>query len=512
MVRARRLWSLQSQLRSVTLADALNLRVVGFAFICAWALIVFFSTLIHYSSRSGIAHLNTTKAFAAVGMVLILCAAASFSAWFEGLLRKRLFRLALPCVLAASTVFLTLVEAGLFMQPWCLVASLIVGVCLALLLILWGEVFMRLEPARCAVAVMAALPLAALIVPVVTVMPPLIALSLTALLPLVSWLVVERDLRRPLGGQGQAHTRMRQRHFLVRAAVSAAFMGLAQGVMYAVFLTVGPVWDGGAYEWVFLAAALLSVVVISATLLSRQAADYGLAFRLVLCVLAIGFLLLPLLGGTLLSGSGLGISGAPNGNATGVTGVLGEGGVFCASTLAFIGYCVVRLFAWIVITRVAQAYQLSAVVAFGYGIGAVLVGDLAGYVLGNILLAAGVLAAPWLHLMSCIAVCTLFFSYLFIFDSRGVMRLTSASNSSEGDRHPFRNRCEEVAHNYRLTQREQEILVLLAKGRSLPRIQQELHVSAGTANTHQSRIYRKLGIHDRQELLDLIEDLPTHGS
>ena len=55
-----------------------------------------------------------------------------------------------------------------------------------------------------------------------------------------------------------------------------------------------------------------------------------------------------------------------------------------------------------------------------------------------------------------------------------------------------------------LTSREEQVALLLLKGRSLPYIQQELSISEGTAKTHVSHIYRKCGVHTRQEFLDLI--------
>lgn len=66
-------------------------------------------------------------------------------------------------------------------------------------------------------------------------------------------------------------------------------------------------------------------------------------------------------------------------------------------------------------------------------------------------------------------------------------------------------KCEHIAKVGKLTKREAEVLTLIARGRSTPRIQEELHVSANTVNTHTSHIYQKLGIHSRQELLDLVD-------
>jgi DNA-binding NarL/FixJ family response regulator len=52
-----------------------------------------------------------------------------------------------------------------------------------------------------------------------------------------------------------------------------------------------------------------------------------------------------------------------------------------------------------------------------------------------------------------------------------------------------------------LTPREEEVLVLVARGRSNGEIADELHMSAATAKTHVSRILAKLGARDRSQLV-----------
>ena len=48
---------------------------------------------------------------------------------------------------------------------------------------------------------------------------------------------------------------------------------------------------------------------------------------------------------------------------------------------------------------------------------------------------------------------------------------------------------------------KQEVLVLVARGRSNAEIADELHMSAATAKTHVSRILTKLGARDRSQLV-----------
>lgn len=61
-----------------------------------------------------------------------------------------------------------------------------------------------------------------------------------------------------------------------------------------------------------------------------------------------------------------------------------------------------------------------------------------------------------------------------------------------------------VAKRHGLTGREQEILELLLIGRSRPRIAESLCVSENTINSHIQHIYRKVGVHGLQELLDYV--------
>lgn len=56
-----------------------------------------------------------------------------------------------------------------------------------------------------------------------------------------------------------------------------------------------------------------------------------------------------------------------------------------------------------------------------------------------------------------------------------------------------------------LTARENEIMALICKGRSKRYIAEHLFISENTVKTHTRRLYEKLGVHGRQELLDRID-------
>lgn len=64
--------------------------------------------------------------------------------------------------------------------------------------------------------------------------------------------------------------------------------------------------------------------------------------------------------------------------------------------------------------------------------------------------------------------------------------------------------CLAVALRCGLTPREEDVLRLLAQGRSAPAIADMLSVQVSTVKSHIAQIYRKAGVNTRQELIDLL--------
>lgn len=62
-----------------------------------------------------------------------------------------------------------------------------------------------------------------------------------------------------------------------------------------------------------------------------------------------------------------------------------------------------------------------------------------------------------------------------------------------------------MAEEYSLTQRETEVLLLMANGRDIPAISKMLVLSQNTIRTHCKHIFAKMHVHTRQECLDIIE-------
>ena len=67
---------------------------------------------------------------------------------------------------------------------------------------------------------------------------------------------------------------------------------------------------------------------------------------------------------------------------------------------------------------------------------------------------------------------------------------------------------DDIARRCALTPREVEIALLIVKGYTLPMIGERLFISTDTVRSHSKKLYKKLGIHKKQELIALVE---RHG-
>lgn len=72
------------------------------------------------------------------------------------------------------------------------------------------------------------------------------------------------------------------------------------------------------------------------------------------------------------------------------------------------------------------------------------------------------------------------------------------------------DRCEELGAAYSLTEREIEILGLIAQRKSRIEIEQGLFLSQNTIKTHVRHLYAKLGVHSKEDVYELFEQSKTH--
>ena len=68
-------------------------------------------------------------------------------------------------------------------------------------------------------------------------------------------------------------------------------------------------------------------------------------------------------------------------------------------------------------------------------------------------------------------------------------------------------KCKVACEQYRLSPREREVLLILLRGRDAKYIMNQFYISQSTAKTHIYNIYKKFGVHSRQDLIDFVEEI-----
>ena len=92
----------------------------------------------------------------------------------------------------------------------------------------------------------------------------------------------------------------------------------------------------------------------------------------------------------------------------------------------------------------------------------------------------------------------------------GVAELAEQARRSR--REQLAERCVRLARERQLSPRELEVLALAVDGMSATQISQRLCIAPGTLKSHTRRIYRKCGVHRREELLALLEQMPPDAN
>ena len=278
-----------------------------------------------------------------------------------------------------------------------------------------------------------------------------------------------------LASQPQGNTYV---EFLLRSAVAAVLFGIVVGLMNYTSQGGASAGDNMSFAFMFLGATEVPVLLLFAyfqfhsgdSVPKQRFAHMYLAAILVLFV----SLLLA--------------------NATQTHQEL-----FAVIGLA--GYVCLKMAFWTLFASIVYASGVSAVTVFCIGEGCQAAGLFAGSLLSGVIPTANGYA-----LVDSIAIGVLILTYIFVLNDRKVYAiLYEPAPAVIDERARFQARCEEIATQYSLSKRETEVFLLMARGHSAARMAEDLYVSTGTVNSHVKSIYRKMGIHSKQELLNIVE-------
>lgn len=405
---------------------------------------------------------------------------------------------------------------------WVYAAAVLSGFGTAGLMLLWAEVYRDIPPTLAKQrTIPASVATGVLYYLLICMLPHLVGIAVTMLLPVIS--VAFLYLTRRMGPGSDADVTEQSSGIVepsanatggfvpkkgffnvVRGAVSARFaifIGiycLAPGFIRSYTSVLPFASTGGIGEAMFSGVAVVLVVLAVASIVLFGETKIDLAYKFVVPLMAAGLLLLPF---------------------------LSAGQETLAAVVIMSGYTLLEIYVWASLTDLAANASAPTAMVFGLGKSCMNVGLLVGTFLGlnfgssSSMLLVGVMV---------------FIVYLFIAmesalspgigvalplgqqdnvenrnravkSNKVTIEEAAQLNLSEIFNVILNERCSAVAARYGLSARETEVLGLLARGRSLQAIADDLCVAYSTVKTHTDRIYAKTGVHSRQDLIALLE-------
>jgi DNA-binding CsgD family transcriptional regulator len=166
---------------------------------------------------------------------------------------------------------------------------------------------------------------------------------------------------------------------------------------------------------------------------------------------------------------------------------------------------------WLYPSELSHRYRISPLLTFGFFVGFSALGTSVYTIYHMVIDTTNV---P-IYLTAVINIACSLIGFFLLINDKQMKKIALVDNlESEGEhsKPPSRSgafimRCKKAADIFLLSQREYEILILLAKGRNASYIQKELFIAEGTAKTHMRNIYRKMNVHNQQALMDFVENL-----
>lgn len=191
----------------------------------------------------------------------------------------------------------------------------------------------------------------------------------------------------------------------------------------------------------------------------------------------------------------------------------GTGAAFCANLCTFAAQMCLDILTLIYFCELSQRGAIPAPLAIGLGRsfleGGLCLGSLVGQAVSALMRTQAIELAPVLLGLGFLVTTA---SMVAMSDpiappaQNGPDQAGADDETIELVQQLHQSRRDAIAERYGLSEREREVLGYLAKGRSTPYIRNELCISKSTANRHVEHIYAKMGIHSRQELINIVEN------
>lgn len=456
------------------------------------AILVFFLGLGLYRAWIELVFVTPTFLFPAAGVathdmydivmsITLLACAASFKRLGPLFGKKWFYAVAVLLMLAATILLPASMFAPGLAVPlgWAAVVSGGVGTAFAILL--WSELYGCLNPFRVALYYSGSLVVAAAVIYLSRSMDFAAFFAVAIALPLMSLGMAAAGFRslpsERLPRSEPASFAIPWRVIFIMGVYAFAY-GLKETDLYQ--SAFGP---HSSFGVVFVSALIFLLVVVRG-----RRFQFSFIFRVALPLAVCAFLVVP---------------------------SIGDWGAFVTDFCIGASYTAFSIFVMVVMANFCYRYGASAVLLFGIERGLRALVMLAGRhtdrflhrsfeaATGDVVLSAIVIVAVVIATMMLLSDRDLAGRWGLALPGMGSVEDARAETA----RDELVDRCSQAAQRYGLSQREEEVLRLLAQHKKVGSIEQELFISNNTAKTHIRHIYRKLDVHSRDELVALLGEM-----
>lgn len=354
--------------------------------------------------------------------------------------------------------------------------NVLIGAGTALLILLWSELYSGLPRKESSIFYSGSFVVAAVIFYCVSVVDAVVQMAVVTLLPLLSTAMLRLSVKL-LPNQAEEVKESADSHwsFPWRPSILLA--------VYAFVSTLSRSMSFDANNVGILGMLLISLIVLACNIALFDRFDARMLYKVTPPLIIAGLLLISFFEGF----DGIG------------------------SILINAGYSGFIILAFIVLSNISYTYGVTAIWLFGLTRAfRVLASTVAagGYAwLSSVGLADAMVLGGGAIVL--VATCAMMFLSDKDFTSTWGINPLPLKRSDAVDEFytTLQGKCSIIAHRYGLTQREEEVLVLLAQDKSIADVEEELFVSNGTVKSHIRHIYAKLDVHARKEIVDMVQEL-----
>lgn len=494
-------FALKGQWRSMRQLFSLPVISIGVAFGCAlvWVMMVFQSLGIFHDFPHGESIMDSIYLISIVATACTLALIALFHRQVRSILGTNLMRVAIPATLAGSTLLMYAAGAPAPLGGVAIgLSGILSGVSSAFFLMYFGVTLSLLPLKESIVAVATGYGLSTVAFSLYLFFSPFeAAVCAATTAPLGAMFLYygvrtlglhkqqEQDPLPPQQLPENPSERLVLRRLTLAFALCMFVAGIAYELSRTLYVQMGsfPSAEVGGYA---LAQAVVTTIVslgsmVLALALASAKSSWGpqVCYRLTVFFLLLGVLLLP----------------APL--------IFPRLSALLPLAINNASFLCLNMMMWVLVAGTCRRFFTTCLRTFALIRCAWSAGPLCGMLIGRWILAEGHVTVPALFGAALVCAMLLLLMESFVFTERTLGEtLELMPRAQQGH---FQECCRRVAKRYGLTERECEVMVLFAKGRTLPYIQKELYLSKSTVSTHRQHIYQKLGVHTSQEMIDLIQ-------